>query len=268
MRSKIMSRVATALVGLPLLIVVIGWGRPWHFSLLVLIATAIALWEYFSMIFPSRRTERLLGILLGAVVSFGLLFPGLPDPGSWLGGVTVVACLTYLFFGGELRERFQSLSWTLLGIFYIGYLLPHFFVLYKVPNGREWVTWVLLVIMGGDTVSYFVGTYFGRTRLAPEISPAKTVEGALGGTAASLIAGAIGGRVLLPWAPWPEMLLLSFVLSLLGQAGDLFESWIKRAFSVKDSGRLLPGHGGLLDRVDSLIFSVVFTVYYLRFLRL
>lgn len=268
MRSKIIPRVATALVGIPLLIVVIGWGRSWHFSLLVFIATAIGLYEYFSMIFPGRRREQVLGILLGAVVSFGLLIPGLPDPGSWLGGVTVVACLTYLFFGGGLRERFQYLTWTLLGIFYVGYLLPHVFVLYQMPNGREWVTWVLLVIMGGDTASYFIGTYFGRTRLSPEISPAKTVEGAVGGIGASLLAGAIGGRVLLPSAPWPEMLLLSFVLSLLGQAGDLFESWIKRAFSVKDSGTLLPGHGGLLDRVDSLIFSVVFTAYYLRFLRL
>lgn len=268
MSSKIMPRVATALVGLPLLVVVIGWGRPWHFSLLVFIATAIGLWEYFFMIFPARRRERVLGILLGAAVSLGLLIPGLPDPGSWLGGVTVVACLTYLFFGGGLRERFQYLTWTLLGIFYVGYLLPHFFLLYEMPKGREWVYWVLLVIMGGDTASYFIGTYFGKTRLSPEISPGKTVEGAAGSTAASLLAGAIGGRVLLPSVPWPEMVLLSFVLSLLGQAGDLFESWIKRAFSVKDSGCLLPGHGGLLDRLDSLIFSVVFTVYYLRFLRL
>ena len=122
--------------------------------------------------------------------------------------------------------------------------------------------------MGGDTASYFVGSFLGRTRLSPEISPAKTVEGALGGIGTSLLVGLIGGKFLLPALPQPETLLLSFVLSLLGQAGDLFESWIKRAFSVKDSGHLLPGHGGLLDRVDSLIFPVVFTTYYLRFLRL
>jgi len=266
--SKIISRVATALVGLPLLVVIIAWGRPWQFALLVFVATAIGLWEYFLMVFPGRRREQILGVLLGAVASFGLLIPGVPDPGSWLGGLIVVACLTYLFFGGELRERYQVLSWTLLGVLYIGYLLPHLFLLYRMRGGRGWVLWVLLVIMGGDTASYFVGSFLGRTRLSPEISPAKTVEGALGGIGTSLLVGLIGGKFLLPALPQPETLLLSFVLSLLGQAGDLFESWIKRVFSVKDSGHLLPGHGGLLDRVDSLIFPVVFTTYYLRFLRL
>jgi phosphatidate cytidylyltransferase len=267
-RSRILARVVTALVGLPLLVLVIGLGRPWHFSLLVLIATTVGLCEYFAMILPGRRREQALGILLGTAASFGLLIPGLPDPGSWLAGVTVVACLTYLFFGGGLHERFQYLTWTLLAIFYIGYLFPHFALLYRMPHGRAWVYWVLMVIMVGDVMSFFVGTYIGRTRLSPDISPGKTVEGAFGGAAASLLAGVAGGNLLLPSAPWVEMLLLSFVLSVLGQAGDLFESWIKRAFSVKDSGNLFPGHGGLLDRVDSLIFPVVFTTYYLRFLRL
>ena len=268
MSPKIISRVATALVGLPLLVVIIVWGRPWHFALVVFVATAIGLWEYFLMVFPGRRREQILGILLGAVASFGFLIPGVPDPGSWLGGVIVVACLTYLFFGGELRERYQALSYTLLGILYVGYLLPHFFLLYRMRGGKGWVLWVFLVVMGGDTASYIVGSLLGRNRLSPEISPAKTVEGAVGGIATSLVAGLIGAKFLLPALPEPETLLLSFVLSLLGQAGDLFESWIKRAFSVKDSGHLLPGHGGLLDRVDSLIFPVVFTTYYLRFLRL
>lgn len=261
-------RVATALVGLPLLVFIIGWGRAWHFSLLVFAITSIGVSEYFFMVFPGQSRERALGILLGVVTSLGLLVPGLPDPGSWLGGVIMVACLTYLFFGGELRERYLYLSWTLLGILYAGYLLPHFVILYRLPEGRKWVFWVLLVIMAGDTASYFVGSLLGKNRLSPDLSPAKTIEGALGGIAASLFAGVAGGKFLLASVSWPEMLLLAFVLSLLGQAGDLFESWIKRAFSVKDSGRLLPGHGGLLDRVDSLIFPVVFTAYYLRFLRL
>lgn len=268
MRSKLLPRVATALVGLPFLVLIVGWGLAWHFSLLVFVITSIGVSEYFFIVFQSRRRERALGIVLGVATSFGLLVPGLPDPGSWLGGVIMVACLTYLFFGGELRERYLYLSWTLLGILYTGYLLPHFVILYRLPDGRKWVFLVLLVVMVGDTASYFVGSFMGKNQLSPEISPAKTIEGALGGIAASLLAGMAGGSFLLASVPWPEMLLLSFVLSLLGQAGDLFESWIKRAFSVKDSGHVLPGHGGLLDRVDSLIFPVVFTTYYLRYLRL
>ena len=266
MKPKIIPRVITALVGIPLLIFIIGWGRPWHFSLLVFLVTAGALCEYFFIAFPGRWRERTLGVTFGLLVSFGVLLPDFLEPGLWLSGVIIVAFSTYLFLAEKLQESYQHLGWTLLGTLYIGYLVPHMVLLYQSPDGKEWLFFVLLVIMGGDTAGYCVGSTLGRRKLAPIISPAKTVEGALGSIGASLLAGLIGGSFLLPIIPWPEMLLLALVLSILGQAGDLFESWIKRVFSVKDSGTLLPGHGGLLDRMDSLIFPVVFTTYYLRLL--
>lgn len=266
MNAKMISRVITALVGIPLLVFIIGWGRPWHFSLLVFLVTIGALCEYFFIAFADHWMERTLGILFGVLVSFGIFIPGLAEPGLWLSGVIVVAFSTYLFFGEKLEERYKHLGWTLLGTLYIGYLVPHMVLLYQSPDGREWVFFVLLVIMAGDTAAYFVGTFLGRRKLSPEISPAKTVEGALGSIGASVLAGVFGGKFLLPAMPWLEVLLLSIALSLLGQAGDLFESWIKRVFSVKDSGALFPGHGGLLDRMDSLIFPFVFTTYYLRLL--
>lgn len=261
-----MPRVITALVGIPILIFIIGRGGPRLFSLLVFLVTVSALYEYFHFAFPGRWREQTLGVLFGVLVSLGTLIPGLREPGLWLGGVIVFAFSSYLFFGDKLVERYQHLGWTLLGTLYIGYLFPHIFLLYQYPAGREWVFFVLLVIMAGDTVACLVGTLLGRKKLSPEISPTKTVEGALGAIAASVLAGVFGGKFLLPAIPWLELLLLSLVLSLLGQVGDLFESWIKRVFCVKDSGTLLPGHGGLLDRVDSLIFPVVFVTYYLRLL--
>ncbi len=260
-----MSRVITALAGIPLLIVIIGWGLPWHFSLLVFLATTVSLFEYFFIAFPGRWRERILGILSGVLVSLGILIPGFPESGLWLSGAIVVTFSTYLFFEEKLQERYNHLGWTLLGTLYIGYLVPHFVLLYR-SHGREWVFFVLLVIMAGDTAAYFVGSFLGRRKLSPEISPGKTVEGALGGIGASVLTGVMGAKFLLPGVPWLETLWLSLVLSVLGQAGDLFESWIKRVFSVKDSGNLLPGHGGLLDRMDSLIFPVVFTTHYLRLL--
>ncbi|MFQ5904048.1 MAG: phosphatidate cytidylyltransferase [Candidatus Binatia bacterium] len=266
MNAKIMSRVITALVGSPLLVLIIGWGRPWHFSLLVFLVTTGALCEYFIIVFPYQWGKRTLGIIFGVLVSFGIFVSAFPEPWLWLGGVMVVAFSTYLFLGEKLEERYRHLGWTLLGILYIGYLVPHMVLLYQSPNGREWVFFTLLVIMAGDTAAYFVGTFLGKKKLFPEISPAKTVEGALGSIGASVLAGVFGGKFLLSSIPWLEMLLLSVVLSILGQAGDLFESWIKRVFSVKDSGTLLPGHGGLLDRMDSLIFPFVFITYYLRLL--
>jgi phosphatidate cytidylyltransferase len=259
-----MPRVITALVGISILVFIIGWGRPWHFSLLVFLVTLGGLCEYFFIAFPGRRRERILGILLGVIVSFGMVSSGMAEPGLWLGVAVVIAFSTYLFLGEKLEEQYTHLGWTLLGTLYIGYLVPHFVVLYQSPDGKAWVFFVLLVIMAGDTAAYFVGTRLGRRKLLPLVSPAKTVEGAAGSLTASVLVGVFGGGFFLPGLPWLETLWLSLVLNVLGQVGDLFESWIKRVFSVKDSGSLLPGHGGLLDRMDSLIFPIVFTTYYLR----
>ncbi|MFQ5682628.1 MAG: phosphatidate cytidylyltransferase [Candidatus Binatia bacterium] len=259
-----MPRVITALVGIPLIILIVGWGLPWQFSLLVFIVTVVSLWEYFSMAFLALWKERALGICAGSLLSLGILVPGFPGPGPWLTGVIVVTFSTYLFFRGPLQERYQHLGWTLIGMLYIGYLVPHLVLLYRSPDGKAWVFFVLLVIMAGDTAAYFVGNLLGKNKLAPEISPGKTVEGAIGSVGMSIFAGLAGYGFLLPAMPLVEILWLSVVLCILGQMGDLFESWIKRVFSVKDSGSLLPGHGGLLDRMDSLIFAIVFITYYLR----
>ena len=263
MRSKIIPRLVTALVGIPALVWIVGWGRPWQFSSLVFLVTVISLFEYYRIAFPGQRREQAVGIVSGLLVASGVLTG---SPSAWLAAVIVLLFSGYLFFGGGLEERYRHLGWTLLGTLYIGYLIPHAALFYRLPDGREWLFFVLLVIMVGDTAAYVVGTSLGKNKLYPEISPGKTVEGAIGSTAASLLAGVIGGSFLLPANPWLEMLGISLVLSILGQIGDLFESWIKRVFGVKDSGALLPGHGGLLDRLDSLIFPFVFMAYYLRLL--
>lgn len=264
MNAQVRSRVMTACVGIPLLIWIIGWGRAIHFSLLVFLVTVIALCEYFWIVFRDRLKERVFGIILGVLVSLGIILPVSPEPGLWLGLVVVLIFSTTLLFNGKLEERCRRLGWTLLGTLYIGYLVPHLALLYQSHDGRERVFFVLLVIMSGDTAAYFVGSSLGKHKLCPEISPGKTVEGAVASVATSLVVGVFGGIFLLPAIFWMESLVLSLILSVLGQAGDLFESWIKRLFSVKDSGHLLPGHGGLLDRMDSLIFPVVFATYYLR----
>lgn len=258
------ARVLTALVGISLLVLIIGFGEPWHFSLTVFLVMVIGLYEYFLMVFPPSRIKQGLGILLGVVVSLRVFVREVPLIEFFLPVFLIGTFASYFFGGEDRRDRYRQLGWTLLGAFYIGYLIPHFTLLFALPSGREWVIFVLLVVMAGDTSGYFVGTFLGKKKLAPRISPGKTVEGALGSIGASLLGGVVGSRILLVATPWPEAVLLSLLLSVLGQAGDLFESWIKRVFSVKDSGRLLPGHGGLLDRMDSLIFPVVFTTYYVR----
>ena len=184
----------------------------------------------------------------------------------WLGMLFLIGFSVYLLSAGELAERLNRLLLTLLGGIYAGFLLPHWILLFRQPQGRAWTFWLLAVVMTGDTAAYFVGRRFGFHKLAPHISPGKTVEGAWGYIAGAVIAGIMAAKLLFEplTFSWLEILLLGVVAGILGQLGDLFESWIKRVFAVKDSGRLLPGHGGLLDRLDSLIFPAVFTSTYLR----
>jgi len=169
-----------------------------------------------------------------------------------------------LWGSGQLAERFNRLSWMLLGGFYIGFLVPQLALLFQLEDGRAWVAFVFVVIMAGDSSAYFIGKRIGKRKLAPQLSPSKTIEGAIAYMIGSVVIG-MGAKMLLPLpAQMLEIVFLALVLSVLGQVGDLFESLIKRAFTVKDSGELLPGHGGVLDRLDSLIFPVVFTTFYLK----
>jgi phosphatidate cytidylyltransferase len=262
--ANLRSRLITALVGTPVLILIVGWADFWLFTAVFFLILLIALREYFAMVFPGRVREQLMGILLGSGMSLLLIAPASQEIEFGLSLFLFFGVPTYLFMAGSLEERLNSLSWTLLGAFYIGYLLPYWIVLFRLPNGRPWVFFVILVVMVGDATAYFVGRQFGRHQLAPELSPGKTMEGALGYLAGSIVAGFIGARLLLPSLALMEVVGLSGLVSILGQLGDLFESLIKRVFAVKDSSTLLPGHGGLLDRLDSLIFPAVFTTAYLK----
>jgi phosphatidate cytidylyltransferase len=193
-----------------------------------------------------------------------VFFPQVTPGELVLAPLVVVIFSTYVLTNGRLDERLARLAWTLLGSLYLGYLLPQWSSLFGLPHGRAWVFFVLVVILVGDSCAYFVGHRFGTKKLAPEISPGKTVEGAVGYVLGSVSAGCLTGISLAVGLSWVELAILSGLLSVLGQLGDLFESCIKRVFSVKDSGTLLPGHGGLLDRLDSLIFPAVFTTTYLK----
>jgi phosphatidate cytidylyltransferase len=262
--SSLKSRVITASVAIPTLIVLVGWGPPWVFVGSFMVLNAAALREYFAMAFPGSFGEQLWGFFFGLSLSLVVLFSRASETEIGLGLLLVLFFSIYLWLPGKLQQRWNRLAWTLLGALYLGYLLPHWVLLFRMPQGRAWVAFVLLVIMMGDTAAFLAGTLLGKKKLAPEISPGKTIEGSLGYVAGSLMGGWLGARFLITELGALELIALSGALSLLGQLGDLFESFIKRVFAVKDSGTLLPGHGGLLDRLDSLIFPAVFATTYLK----
>jgi phosphatidate cytidylyltransferase len=262
--SSLKSRALTAGVGIPLLIVLVGWGPGWAFICFFVVLNAVALREYFAMAFPGSVSEQLWGIIFGLSLSLVVVFSRAAEGELGLGLLLVLFFSIYLFMPGRLQVRWHRLAWTLLGSVYLGYLFPHWVLLFRLPHGRAWVFFVLLVIMMGDTAAYLVGSLFGKRKLAPAISPGKTIEGTLGYVAGSVLGGCLGASFLITEMGAIEVVALSGMLSILGQMGDLFESFIKRVFAVKDSGALLPGHGGLLDRLDSLIFPAVFATTYLK----
>jgi phosphatidate cytidylyltransferase len=165
------------------------------------------------------------------------------------------------------REILRSLGAMAFAQLYVPFTMSHLLLFLRLPNGRRWILLVLAVIFAGDTGAFYSGRLWGRHRLASVLSPKKTIEGAVGGLMASLAMTALAGKLLNP-APLKvvALLLLGLGLALVGQVGDLMESMIKRASRVKDAGALLPGHGGMLDRLDSLLFAFPLTYYVALFL--
>ncbi len=264
MDGNLKARLATAAVGLPLLGWLVGWGPPWLFALTFFLLTMAALREYFTMVFGENSRAMGWGMLFGGAVALTVLLVPAPEAALWLSLLVIILFASVLVSQGPLAERLSRISWTLLGGLYIGYLVPQIALLFALPDGRAWVAFVLVVIMAGDSSAYFIGKHFGKRKLAPTLSPNKTVEGAVGYLFGSMVIGVAARSVLALPAGLIEVALLALTLSVLGQIGDLFESLIKRAFTVKDAGELLPGHGGVLDRLDSLIFPVVLATFYLK----
>jgi phosphatidate cytidylyltransferase len=264
MDANLSLRIGTALIGVPALIGLVGWGAPWMFAAVLFALTLAALREFFVMAFPQRPRKQLCGVLFGLALGGTIFFEQELSGAVWLGMLFLVAFSGYLLTPGELAERLHGLLLTMLGGVYVGLLFPHWLLLFRGPDGRAWTLWLLSVVMIGDSAAYFTGRRFGAQKLAPRISPGKTIAGAWGYLGGAAVAGVGGAAVLFDRFNWPEILVLSVLIGVLGQLGDLFESWLKRVFAVKDSGHLLPGHGGLLDRLDSLIFPAVFTSAYLR----
>jgi phosphatidate cytidylyltransferase len=231
---------------------------------LVAAVALLGLVEYLWLAFPGRLGERALGLLLGGAVIAAAL--SAPAPGT-----RMTAALSLLVAGGliyvvTLRADFErglsDLGLLIIGVLYTGLLLPHFYWLRHLPDGSQWVTFIIAIGMGGDSGGYFVGHALGRHKLIPRVSPGKTIEGAFGIVLFSLAVGAAGKLILFPTRGWGEMLLLSFVMAVVGQLGDLAESVMKRTFGAKESGWIFPGHGGVLDRIDSLLFPLTLVYYY------
>lgn len=165
----------------------------------------------------------------------------------------------------EIKAAAAEAALLFFGVMYIPYLLGYLVLLRGQPHGFKWILLIMFIVMSCDSAAYFIGSRFGKRRLYPEVSPKKSVEGSVGGLAGSLL-GALAARSLFfAELSVADALLAALLISTLGQVGDLFESLLKRSCGVKDSGAIFPGHGGILDRLDSILFAAPATYYYAIF---
>ncbi len=265
------SRVLTSVVGFALLSVIVWIG--WVALLPALIVVALmCLFEYIRMLdrndIDVRRVS--LGVFTVAIMIASLpLWPHAPWPGgSWREAVLTVA-LGYMLVVEVIRpgERpLERIVYSMFGLLYIPWLLGYFLMLRYSPDAGDGLLYFALPLMAtfaADIGGYFVGHFFGRRKLAPEVSPGKTVEGSVGGLAFSFLVVLALTTFTHVWTPF-EALLYSILVASASQLGDLSESLLKRALKTKDSGSSLPGHGGFLDRVDSLLFAVPATYLFLN----
>jgi phosphatidate cytidylyltransferase len=252
-------RLLTAAVGIPLLVAVLVLGEP-LFSPVVIAAAAIGAWELWQM--ARRRGYAPSLALMAALAVLYVLDADLENRYlALLLALTVALPLAWSVTRVGAPTALADWTLTLAAPLYTGWLLAHFVLLRHLPNGLAWVAVAIFGVFASDTAAYFTGRALGRHPLAPRVSPKKTVEGALGGLGGSLVAVPLLVALLgLPLA-LPLAALLGLLISLAGQLGDLVESGLKRMLDAKDSSRLLPGHGGLLDRADSLNFAVPLVFY-------
>jgi phosphatidate cytidylyltransferase len=253
------TRLLSALVLIPLVIAAVYLGDFWFAGLAVLVAT-LATIEFYQI---SRRLGARPSMVVGTVLAAALVLAA-RFPSRGIGPAVFVGALAALMLTRVLRQNFQGflVDWssTLAGSAYVGGMLSYFVLLRDLPEGLAWVALAGLTTWASDTAAYFVGTMWGRQPFFPKVSPRKTVEGAMAGLSVGTIVAAGIGIPFLRLMP-AQAMALGVLLSLAATFGDLAESLVKRQAGVKDSGNLIPGHGGALDRIDSLLFAGV-TVYY------
>lgn len=263
--SNLAVRLLTALVAVPLILALIFKAPAWGLLVLVIPAALLGCYELFSMTHQDDAVGRAVGTLLGGVVCVGLYFGGhdLRVPLTLLITLPILGPLITLARLGDIKTAALRATALGFGPLYVAAPLTLIVTLRRdhPVEGPAYVLFVLIFSWLADTGGYFAGRFLGKHKLYEAVSPKKTVEGALGGLAAAVLGGFIVRALCWPTMSAVHLVLLALVAAAAGQAGDLAESLLKRSVGVKDSGNVLPGHGGILDRVDATLLTA--TVVYL-----
>lgn len=264
--SDLVPRIIVALIGVPVLLGAAFLGPNWLLSTFVTIAGTIGAWEYMRMTLNNDfRVDGWIGVAaVAALLSVAYWAPTPLFVGATAFAVTMAVFVCVLFSLKTVQESAHRIGAIFSGIVYMGVLFGAYALLVREgtpsqtgPTQAGWFLFPMFIVWAGDTGAYFVGRAIGKHKLSPMVSPGKSWEGAIGGLFFSVL-GAFVASWILPLPAMPAWLIVTMAIpgAILGQIGDLCESMIKRATGYKDSSRILYGHGGMLDRVDALIFAV------------
>jgi phosphatidate cytidylyltransferase len=260
-------RLYTALALIPAVYIIIAHLAPWVLTLLLLVVGSIALLELYNLSFPSHLSRLLMG---GGLTGFALtlIHPHFSySLQELLVGSVLLAAVTISISAASTEHRWNDAVAILLGVFYVGFPLSTVVSTRTLPGGEWLVLFLAVVTWASDTGAYYAGTLWGKHPLLPSISPKKTVEGVLGGLVLAVGVAFLAQQWFTSELSLADAVILGVLLTTVGLLGDLFESMIKRRTGVKDSGGILPGHGGMLDRLDSLLFTAPTFYYYVAYVR-
>ncbi len=258
MNKEHVKRIITAITFLPLIVWVVLFSPFWAIVFLVIGISLLGQWEYLNMWHVTNKYLLFIAILAGTIF-FILLTLGFPLLG--LSVAFFLLSLSFIIIYGLQPDLASYLPILGFGLIYPPFLLGHALFFLSLSQGRILLLWTLFVVFASDTGAFYIGCRFGKHKLYPKVSPKKSWEGLLGGFLGAFLVA----LVLLPFLPKlaliPSLLLAPFI-TIIEQTGDFFESVLKRYNKIKDSGSILPGHGGILDRIDGLLFALPFSYYF------
>jgi phosphatidate cytidylyltransferase len=263
--SPTVTRVKSGLIAVAILIPILLFGGFWGLLALAVAAAALGMREYLGIVMPQRAGGTLLlGIVLAAAMTVAVSL-GRFDLLALAVAATVLGSTSWVLFTARREEPWADISARLImGTLYVGALIGFLPLLRSEPGGAGWMWLAFGLGWCGDIGGYFAGREFGRHKMSPVISPKKTWEGFLGGVLLAIAWAVLFKLLFFPQLRTIDCLVLAVLGDVAGVVGDLVESVIKRTYKVKDSGRFLPGHGGLLDRIDSVMFTIPVTYAYVH----
>jgi phosphatidate cytidylyltransferase len=258
-----LKRWLTGIILAPILLIAILFGPKEIFAAIIIIFILGGVWEYNHIVFGNGfKKEKIEGLIFAIIIPLFVFFGNNQHLLAVLAFSVLIVFILFLWSNKKSTFDVLSVDKVVFGLMYIPFLMSYFISLRMMEKGVLWVLFVLVLAFAGDITALYAGKTFGKHKLIPLISPGKTVEGVIGLVLGSTGACLIFSYYLLPQVSLIHIAILAFVGSIIGQLGDICESAIKRNYGFKDASSLLPGHGGILDRLDCLIFIAPFVYYY------